>query len=67
MCLLRAFGSAKCYDKIQTLEVGAYQTLTKDKVFGKVYSDLFECSINQGSLFKCLTKTHQSMKYWEKV
>jgi hypothetical protein len=35
MCLLRTFKSVKCYDNIQMLEVGAYQTLTKDKVFGK--------------------------------
>jgi hypothetical protein len=35
MCLLKTFGSDKCYDKIQMLEVGAYQTLTKDKVFGE--------------------------------
>jgi hypothetical protein len=35
MCLLRTFGSAKCRDNIQMVEVGAYQTLTKDKVFRK--------------------------------
>jgi hypothetical protein len=66
MCLLGTLGSAKCYDNIQMLEVGL-RFGQKTKCLEKVYSDLFECLINQGSFFKCLTRTHQSMKYLEKV
>jgi hypothetical protein len=66
MCLLRTLGSVKCYDKIQMLEVGL-RFGQRTKCLEKVCNDLFECLINQGSFFKHLTRTHQSMKYLEKV